>query len=274
MKLAFTTLGCPEWTLREIVENAARMGFDGVDFRGLLQPLDITTLPEFTVDLNATKNLFRDHGVEFAGLSSSVCAGVVEPAEQQRQLDEASRYLELAARLGAPMIRIFGGNVPSGHTPDSIMPYLVDNLRRIADEAGHFGVTVAIETHDDWVDSALLAKVMARVQHPWLGVLWDLHNPFRIKQEAPADTYNHIKSRLAGLHLKDSLPGPGGAFNYVPLGEGDVPLREMLALISRGGYQGYATLEWECRWHPELPPASRIFPHYIRTMREWLGALK
>jgi hypothetical protein len=36
MKLSFTTLGCPGWTLQEIVENAAEMGYDGVDFRGLL----------------------------------------------------------------------------------------------------------------------------------------------------------------------------------------------------------------------------------------------
>ena len=42
MKLSFTTLGCPDWTLQQIVENAAQMGYDGIDFRGLQQEIDIT----------------------------------------------------------------------------------------------------------------------------------------------------------------------------------------------------------------------------------------
>ena len=63
MKLSFTTLGCPDWTLRQIVENAAQMGYAGVDFRGLQDEIDISKTPEFTTQLNQTKTLFTDHGV-------------------------------------------------------------------------------------------------------------------------------------------------------------------------------------------------------------------
>jgi hypothetical protein len=45
----------------------------------------------------------------------------------------------------------------------------------------------------------------------------------------------------------------------------------MLALLIEGGYEGYATLEWEKRWHPDLPEPEEAFPRYVRKMREWFG---
>ena len=57
----------------------------------------------------------------------------------------------------------------------------------------------------------------------------------------------------------------------VLLGEGDVPLREMLDLLVSGGYEGYAILEWEKRWIPDLPEPEIVFPQYVATMRTWLA---
>ena len=42
MKLSFTTLGCPAWTVEQIATNAAQMGYDGVDFRGVLDQIEAT----------------------------------------------------------------------------------------------------------------------------------------------------------------------------------------------------------------------------------------
>ncbi len=55
MKISFTTLGCPDWDIDTICQNGQAYGFDGVDFRGLLQIIDITTLPEFTTDAEQTQ---------------------------------------------------------------------------------------------------------------------------------------------------------------------------------------------------------------------------
>ena len=59
MKLGFSTLSCPRWDLESIAANAARYGFDGVDFRGLLDEMDVTVIPEFTGRLDATLK-FKD----------------------------------------------------------------------------------------------------------------------------------------------------------------------------------------------------------------------
>jgi sugar phosphate isomerase/epimerase len=271
MKLAFTTLACPNWTLRQVVENAAQMGYDAVDFRGLLDDIDVSTRPEFTTGLSETKQLFADHGLVISGLSISARYAVVDAQEKQQQFDETRRNLELAAKLNANLLRVYGGRVPDGYTVDTIMPYLVENLRQMGDEAEQYDVTLTLETHDAWTDSAVFGRLLAQVNHPRVRALWDLHHPFRANGEAPEFTYANIGQYTANTHIKDSIPTAEGGHRYVLLGEGDVPLKKMLDMLVEGGYDGYATFEWEKRWHPEILEPEVAVPHFAQKMREWLG---
>ncbi len=270
MKLSFTTLGCPGWTLQQIVENGAQMGFDGVDFRGMLEDIDISRRPEFTTGLNETKRLFADYGVAVSGLSISARFAVVNPVEKEKQFDETRRNMELAAKLGTRIVRIYGGRVPEGYTVETVMPILVKNLRQIGDEAEQYDITLALETHDDWTDSEVCARLMAQVDHPRVRLLWDLHHPYRVNCEPPEVTYANLAPYTVNIHVKDSVLNERGQPVYVLLGEGDVPLKKMLDMLLQGGYDGYATFEWEKRWHPELLEPEIVFPQYVQKMHEWL----
>ena len=129
---------------------------------------------------------------------------------------------------------------------------------------------VVLETHDDWTDSATFARLMAETDHPRVRVLWDLHHPYRTNGELPAVTYPNLAPYTESIHVKDSVPTAHG-HTYTLLGEGDVPLKEMLDLLIEGGYDGYAILEWEKRWHPDLAEPEIAFPQYVKKMREWIG---
>jgi sugar phosphate isomerase/epimerase len=271
MKLSFTTLGCPGWTLRQIVENAAQMGYAGVDFRGLLDEIDITQRPEFSTGLAETKQLFADHGVAISGLALSSRFAVPDVAALQQQMDELQRNMELAAKLDTHIVRVYGGRVPDGYTVDTIMPIVVENLRQAGDKAAQFDVTLALETHDDWTDSTVFARLMREVDHPRVRVLWDLHHPFRTTHEPAELTYNNLAPYTVSIHVKDSVPIKTGRHDhtYVLLGAGDVPLRKMLDMLAQGGYDGYAILEWEKRWIPTLAEPELAFAQYVNKMRAW-----
>jgi sugar phosphate isomerase/epimerase len=270
MQLSFTTLGCPGWTLRQIVENAAHMGYQGVDFRGLLDQIDITKRPEFSTGLDETRQLFADHGLDITGIAIGARYAVTDLAEREVQFDETRRNMALAAELGTHILRVYAGRVPEGHTVETILPSLVENLLLIGEEAAQYDVTLALETHDDWTDSATFARLMAEVDHPRVRVLWDLHHPFRMNGEPPELTYRNLAPYTVSIHVKDSVPTAEG-HQLVLLGEGDVPIKAMLDLLVAGGYDGYAILESEKRWHPELAEPEVAFPQYVEKMREWLG---
>ncbi|MBS7611722.1 sugar phosphate isomerase/epimerase [Candidatus Bathyarchaeota archaeon] len=272
LKLSFSTLGCPRWDLHKIVRSAVEMGYEGIELRGLLEDLDITRRPEFTTELGKTKKLLADYGVSVSGISISARFGVVDPGEKRRQFDEARRNMILAADLNASVVRIYGGRIPSGYTVETIMPIIVQNLREIGDEAEYYGVTLALETHDDWIDTSLCTRLMKKVDHRRIRILWDLHHPYRMMGEKPEETYRNIAHYTVSIHVKDSVV-EDGRIKYVLLGEGDVPIREMLEMLVKGGYRGYAIVEWEKRWEPELLEPEMALPQYAQKMREWLSTM-
>jgi len=269
MKLSFTTLGCPDWTLQEIVKNAYQMGFDGIEFRGIRDEMDMSKLPEFTTDLDKTKELLSRYKVSVSGIDVSARFAVVDPEEKERHFDETRRNLKLAAQLNACTLRVFGGKVPEGYTVERMIPVLAENLRGMADEAEECGVVLALETHDDWADSTVVSRVMKKVNHPYIGVLWDMHHPFRFNSEDPEETYANLSPYIVAVHVKDSILDENGQTRYVFPGEGDVPIRDMLEMLIDGGYEGYITFEWEKRWHRELPEPEIAFPKFVEKMREW-----
>ncbi|MEM1997698.1 MAG: sugar phosphate isomerase/epimerase family protein [Candidatus Bathyarchaeia archaeon] len=273
MKLSFSTLGCPNWDLQKIVRSAAEMGYDGVEFRGLLEDLDISRRPEFTRDLNKTKRLLADYGISISGISISARFAVVDPEEKREQFSETRRNMALAAELGVSIVRVYGGRIPEGYTHETIMPIIAQNLREIGDEAEGYDVTLALETHDDWVDTALCAQLMREVNHKRVRILWDLHHPYRMRGESPEETYRNIGQYTVSIHVKDSII-ENNKVKYVLLGEGDIPIKEMLKMLLEGGYSGYAIVEWEKRWHPELLDPEIVFPQYAQKMRDWLNEIQ
>src|SRR5438874_2029465 len=108
MKLCFSTLVCPSWSLGQIFEQAEKFGIKGIDFRGLGHEIDITKLPAFGAELDSTLSELHRRGLEMPCLNTSVT--LVTPASErwQMMLEECERYARLAERTRTPYLRIFG----------------------------------------------------------------------------------------------------------------------------------------------------------------------
>jgi len=109
MKLAFTTLGCPDWTLDQVLAGAKEYGFDGVDFRGCDGVMDLWTLPEFSTALPQTAERIRSAGLAVPCVSSSGRLLVDDAAAREASLDGFARFVDIGAALGADKVRVFGG---------------------------------------------------------------------------------------------------------------------------------------------------------------------
>jgi sugar phosphate isomerase/epimerase len=177
----------------------------------------------------------------------------------ERELPAA---LELASEWGAPAVRVFGGASPA-------LDDIAEGLERPLDRAAELGVTVALETHDAFSSAALVGELLQLVDSPSLGALWDVHHPYRVG-ESPQDVLNALGSRIHLVHVKDARRH-GDDWQLVPLGEGEVPVRESLAALDAAGYDGWLTVEWEKRWHPELAEPEVALPRELATLKSWLS---
>lgn len=265
MHYAFSTLGCPAWSLEQVVRTASDLGYAGVELR--LIDGEVITAHNLRANEERIRRLFGPEGVRLIGLSTSARFSASDDAERRQNEDAARECLAVAAQLGVPLIRVFGGRRPEGVTIQQGIDNVADSLNRLAPAAEQSGVTIVLETHDDFSSAATVALVMDRVPSRSVGILWDTHHPYRVG-ESVEQVWQLIHERLAHVHLKDARRR-GEGWQLVLLGEGEVPNREVIQLLREQGYDGYVSVEWEKKWHPEIPDPDEALPQHIAKLREW-----
>ncbi|MEZ4637909.1 MAG: sugar phosphate isomerase/epimerase family protein [Caldilineaceae bacterium] len=197
--LVFSTLGCPDWTLERAAEEAVKDGYVGLEVR----VLDGQIIPP---DLDATgqqriRKVMADTGLVIVGLGASTRFSSPDVAERQAQEAQLRQYLRLARALDVPYVRTFGGDVAPGHTIDETVDWLAASLANVMDEAEAQGVTVLLETHDAFCRGQEVARVLAKVDHPRLKAVWDVHHPYR-KGESIEDTWRFIGAHCPRPHQR------------------------------------------------------------------------
>jgi fatty-acyl-CoA synthase len=98
------------------------------------------------------------------------------------------------------------------------------------------GVAIGLETHDAFSSAARVADVLALVDSPWVGAVWDSHHPYRMG-ETPAEVYDLLAPRL----------------------------------LNAAAYQGWISVEWEKHWHPEIEDPELALPQHLTQLHTWLS---
>jgi sugar phosphate isomerase/epimerase len=101
------------------------------------------------------------------------------------------------------------------------------------------------------------------------GAVWDSHHPHRMG-EPPADVHANLGRRILLAQVKDARRRGDGDWQLVLLGEGELPVRQMLRLLAAGGYLNWVSVEWEKRWHPEIEAPEVALPQYRRVLADWM----
>jgi sugar phosphate isomerase/epimerase len=250
-----------------IISKAVEYGFDGVDFRGCMDQIDIFTMPEFSTHAKQTAERFRDANLEVTCFSSSATL-YCTPEVLNRHLNEVEQYAKLCAIFSAPFIRVFGGAIRGANRSDAVK-VAASNLRKMASVASDHNASILIETHDDWTACEHVKAILDRVDSQNVGVVWDVHHPYRALGEAPEKTWSTLGKWIFNTHWKDSYIKPDAPRGYrlCLLGEGDIPLEAIFQILKDNGYEGYLTLEWEKRWCPEIEEPEIAFPQFVKYMK-------
>lgn len=269
MKIAFSTLGCPDWSWNEMTAAAKDLGYDGVELRAVEGELYLPQARIFTPGLIAeTMAALARRRLAVSCLASSCCLHVVGHGEER--LREGLDYIDLAARLGAPYVRVLGDKAPqpTGNVDDGLV---AKGLRTLGEAAVARGVTVLIETNGAFADTKRLRRVVESSGGKGIGVLWDVHHPFRFAGESFQQSWDALGEFVRYLHLKDSVFAEGRV-RYRFLGDGDLPFGELASVLRAGGFDGWVSLEWVKLWEPDLEEPGVVFPHFIQEFKRVFGA--
>jgi sugar phosphate isomerase/epimerase len=266
LRLAYSTLACPAWSLERAVEAAVEHGYQGLELRlidGEMIPADLGREQRRRV-----RDLMAGAGLAVVAVDTSVRLAGAEPAGTHEEL---RAYLELAAEWEAPVIRVFGGEWPAGAGAADVTGAMARLLTAVASDAERLGVGIALETHDTLSSAMAVADLLSPVESRSVGALWDVLHTYRTGEE-PEQAAAAIGDRLLHVHIKDGRRSADGAnWDLVPLGQGEVPLERTLRTLRRRGYRGWLSVEWEKRWHPEIAEPEVALPQHAAELARLLA---
>jgi len=277
LPIAFSTLACPTWEWMKILDYAAAHNFSAVELRGLQGNFDLPTHAAFASgQLAQSKRDIAAHNLRIACVSSSAHMDESSAAKRTKELSDAKRFIDLAASIAAPYVRVFGTNPESdAHAipSEDVKKRVAASMRELGEYAGPRSVTVIIESHDNFVTSPALSDVFQEANSEHVALLWDAHHTWADGKEEPEFTVSKVGKWIRHTHLKDSVAATPER-RYVLTGRGDGPIKRQVALLQKMGYQGYYCFEWEKAWHPELEDPEIAIADYSRVMAGYLRGEK
>ena len=263
MKLAFSTLGCPDWRWSDITSTAKDLKFDGIEVRGVANELYVPHIRAFDAG-HIEKNIEKLRAMNLAipMLTSGITVGTGYDREQG-PIAAAKDYMDLAAKLSAPYVRVMVSGHPEPEEAD------LDAAAELYAQMCGYGqdkkVTPLLETNGVLADSRKMAEFMEKIESANKGVLWDIHHPYRYFGEDPRETWRSIGRYVKYVHVKDSVKR-GDVIAYRMMGYGDVPVFDALKTLKENKYDGFVSLEWVKRWNPDLEEPGIVFAHFMSYM--------
>jgi len=265
MKIAFSTLACPNWRWQDITSAAKDFGFDGIEVRGLGEDVFAVNAPPFAeAELPTTIRQLGALRLTIACFSSACCLKYTEREEEN--LAEITEYILLASKTATPYVRILAdvAPAPEGDVVDDSA--IVAQLKKLASIAERNGVTLLVETNGVFADTARLYRLLEQVASDAVAALWDVHHPYRFFNESAEKTVQNLGAYIKYVHVKDSVVDDAGQIQYRLMGEGGLPIDEMVMALRSINYEGFVSLEWVKRWSKDLEDPGIVIPHYAHYM--------
>lgn len=189
--------------------------------------------------------------------SYSIGNDFVQSNEEDRklQLEKVFRGIDTASRFNAKYMRVFSGDGKEGIPFETARQWIVDNFKKAAKYAEAKGVTMVVENHGLFVGKSSQVKgLIEEVGSKYLRANADVGN-FMLANENPLEAVKALKDYIAFVHFKDFKevsPEEAGyraldGRKYVGtiLGQGEVPMEEIVKFLRESGYEGFLSIEFE-----------------------------
>jgi sugar phosphate isomerase/epimerase len=221
-----------DMSLDELISLCADTGFEGVDitgyyFKGYPQvPSD-----DFLFDV---KRKVFDVGLEISGTGVRNDFTIADNAKRALEVDLVKKWIEVAAKIGAPVIRIFAGTQKNeGIAKEKITDWMIKDIEACVAYGKQHGIIIGLQNHNDFIQTAdEINAVIEAINSPWLGIILDTGS-YRVH-----DPYKEIEKSIkhaVNWQIKEKI--------FVNGAEVDTDLEKVMSIIKASDYNGYLPIE-------------------------------
>lgn len=221
-----------EMDLFDVLDFCAAHNFDAIDPTGYYFP-GYPEPPEDAYLFRFKRRAF-ELGLDISGTGVRNDFTIRDAAARSGDVARIGRWVETAAKMGAPSVRIFAGKYEDKSIPwETIFPWLVENVRECVAFGEKHGVIIALQNHADYFWNAdQVERLFAEIDSPWLGLNLDIGS---FRTEDPYADIVRAMPYAVNWQLKEKM--------YVGGKEVKTDLKKLMGLIRKGSYRGYVPLE-------------------------------
>jgi len=240
-----TQLAAKTLSYEDLIRTVADWGLDGLDCTVYWFP---STSDAYLASL---RKLAFKNGVQIYNAGVRVRLSQPTADLQRAEVENIKKWVDVADRIGASHVRVFGGPIPENATEKQAIAWAVEVLKRGAEYAGSRGITLGVE--DDaglTVDAEPTVEIVKQAASPWVGINADSGN---LRRNGYAQ-FEMLLPYATSIHLKTEVTTADGKKEPA-----DWP--RLLNMIGKAGYKGYIGLEYEGN------DAQADVPHSAATLR-------
>lgn len=221
-------------TMEQFIEKAVDLRLDGVDMTAYYFK---STDPAYLASL---RHLAYRKGVMFSGTACGVSMVEADSAKRAQTSPEIKKWVDVADALGAPHLRIFAGELPSGVSVQQAIGWTVETMKAGCEYSGKKGIMLGVEDHAGVTQRAdVCLEIMHRVNSPYAGINLDITNFVTTPTQ---DAYSQIQACIpyaTNTHIRERFPDGSR-----------VDLDRVWKLFAQAGFKGFMSAEYEGKEDP------------------------
>ncbi|MBQ1284169.1 MAG: AMP-binding protein [Clostridia bacterium] len=261
MKLSFSTKGWHNRTFDDFCEIAKDLRFSGIELHNVSNTL-FTDKDSAFQDYATAATLRKMYEQKITiPCISSIC-DISDEKTVESATAEVRECIRIAKNLHIPYIRVRANKHDDGDTAR-----VEKFLSNILPECEEIGVTLLIETSGLYCDTAKLRDMLQLFACDSIAALWDTYSPYFIENEAPERTIENLGAYIKHIHVKDAVRD--GENRFCLMGEGELPIKEMILALRSVNYDGFVSLEWNPDWCKEIDDMEIILSQFENFMSQF-----
>ena len=264
MKLSFSTKGWHNQNFDEFCDIAVDLKFEGIELH------------------NIHNALFTDNDGAFHGYASAATlrklyekklqlpcidalCNISDTSMSDSAIEEIEKCIEIASNLNIKYVRI---KTEASENEAQAIENCAAFVEKVLPSAEKKGITILIETSGLFCKSKILRDLLDRFACDSLAALWNMSAAYFEGGESSEEIIKNLGAYIKHVHMNDAIKTETG-IEFCLIGEGELPIREMMLALRSVNYDGFISLVWDPKWCEELDDMEIIFSQFIGYMKQY-----
>ena len=260
MKLSFSIKGWNCHDFDEYINTAKEYGFKGIELTDLAGTGFAEAGGAFDkYNSSATSKKLYEAGISLPCMDS---ACDISSDDTDAMIKELEFCMGIAKTMKIPYIRVYAKDA------DATVEKAIANMEKLLPMAEEEGIVLCVETMGVFANTDNLKELLGTFANDYVGALWDVYHTCLVAGEKAEKSIQNLGASVKHVHMKDAVHD-GDSIEYTLMGEGDLPVGEVMNALRSVNYDGFMSLEWDPSWMEEIGEPDIIFPQFAEYLKSF-----